>query len=135
MRAKIRGRSKYGAVRTTIDGITFASKKEAKRYAELKLLEKAGEIRRLRLQPRYALCPLVIENADARDLNAGQPTVRRVPVANYVADFEYEARQRTYRYLPEWAVTIEDTKGMKTETYKLKKRWFEAQYGIQITEL
>ena len=47
------GNSKYGAIRTTVDGVTFASKAEARRYAELKLLEQAGEIKGLELQPKF----------------------------------------------------------------------------------
>lgn len=46
-------RNKFNAQRVEIDGVTFASKKEAKRYGELKLLERAGEIADLKLQPRY----------------------------------------------------------------------------------
>jgi len=45
--------SKYRAVKTVVDNITFASKKEAARYQELRLMEKAGEIRYLELQPRF----------------------------------------------------------------------------------
>jgi dsDNA-binding SOS-regulon protein len=63
--------SKYGAVRTEVDGISFASKKEARRYSELKLLERAGEIADLQLQPRFPL------------------TVNGVRVCTYVADFQY----------------------------------------------
>lgn len=46
-------RHKYGAKKTVVDGITFDSKKEAARYQELKLLEQAGEISNLELQPEY----------------------------------------------------------------------------------
>jgi hypothetical protein len=48
-------RNKYGATKTTIDGITFDSKKEAQRYCELRLLQKAGEITHLELQPAFRL--------------------------------------------------------------------------------
>ena len=47
--------SKYRNRKTTIDGIAFDSKAEARRYAELKLLERAGEIKDLELQPKYRL--------------------------------------------------------------------------------
>jgi hypothetical protein len=107
---------KYGAVATEIDGIRFASKKEARRYAELKLLEKAGEIRDLQLQPRYPLC------AHPRMHGAG------VKVCDYVADFRYRSG-------PNGLLVIEDVKGMKTPLYRLKKKWFEAQYGIPISEI
>lgn len=125
---------KYGAVKTEVDGIVFASKKEAKRYGELKLLLRAGHIRELKLQPRYALCPLIIEHGDVRNVNAGHNSPRRCPVAEYVADFEYEESDRGYGGI-KWSLVVEDTKGFKTDTYRLKKRWFEAQYGIQIREV
>lgn len=126
-------RSKFGAVPTMVDGIRFASKKEARRYGELKLLERTGEIRKLRRQPRYALCSLVIEGADVRDLHAGTPTPRRRVVCEYVADFEFEERRDGH---PEgWRVVVEDAKGMRTDVYRLKSKWFEAQYGVTIREV
>ncbi|TGR16203.1 DUF1064 domain-containing protein, partial [Mesorhizobium sp. M1C.F.Ca.ET.196.01.1.1] len=64
---------KYRNVPTTIDGIRFASKREALRYCDLKLLERAGEISGLKLQPRYPL------------------TVNSLHVATYVGDFDYTA--------------------------------------------
>lgn len=47
--------NKYGNIKTVIDGIKFDSKRESERYLELKLLEKAGEISDLKLQPRFIL--------------------------------------------------------------------------------
>ena len=64
-------RSKYKAVKTTIDGITCDSKKEAKRYTELKLLEKSGHITHLELQPEY------------------QITINGAKICKYKADFRY----------------------------------------------
>ncbi len=104
-------RHKYGAVSTMVDGIRFASKKEAGRYQELKLLKKAGEITGLILQPVFELYEL-----------HGQR------VAKYIADFAY-TDQTTGRRV------IEDVKGVRTPVYKLKKRWVEAQYGITIVEI
>ena len=127
-------RSKYGAVKTTVDGITFASQKEAKRYGELKLLEKAGKVRALRTQPHYALCALVIDHADVRDINKGTNSARRHPVAEYIADFEYEESEIHGFGGMTWRLVVEDVKGMKTDVYRLKKRWFEAQYSIRIRE-
>lgn len=123
-------RSKYGAVKTTVDGIVFHSAKEARRYTELKLLQQAGRIRNLRLQRRYVLCALVVDRADCRDVNAGAIANRRVPIGHYIGDFEYEES-----YLGQvWNLIVEDSKGMRTAMYKLKKRLFEAQYGVQIRE-
>ncbi len=103
---------KYKNVPTEVDGIRFASKKEARRYGELKLLEKAGEIRDLKLQPRYPL------STDMKRLGY------------YVADFCY--------CMKSGAVVVEDVKSpatRKNPLYRWKKRHFEAEYCIPITEV
>jgi hypothetical protein len=101
--------SKFKAVKTVLDGITFASKKEAKRYTELKLLERAGEISRLELQPRYDII------------------INGVKVCTYVADFSYFDKSSR---------VVEDVKGMKTPVYRLKKKLVEALFpGVVIKEV
>ena len=100
-------RTKYGAVKTVIDGIKFDSKKEAKRYQDLRLLERSGEIESLELQPRYDLI------------------VNGVNIGFYKADF---------RYWRGCKQIIEDVKGMRTATYQLKKKLIAAIYGIEILE-
>lgn len=109
--------SKYRAVKTTVDGVTFDSRKEANRYCELKLLEKAGEIARLELQPRYDL-----------DVIGGVVKDVRFTIGTYRGDFKYLDKRTTT-----WV--IEDVKGFKTPLYRWKKKHVEAQYGIQIREL
>ena len=107
-------RSKFGAVKTKVDGIVFDSKREAARYAELVLLHRAKKIRLLELQPVF---PIVVNG---------------VTVAKYVADFRYQTIPLGF----ELAETIvEDVKGVKTPLYRLKKKLVEAQYGIEITEI
>jgi hypothetical protein len=111
-------RHKYGAVRTEVDNIRFSSKAEAKRYGELKLLEKAGLIRGLQTQVAIPLDTFT---------NTG-----RVRVGVYVADFRYQ------RIIPdggEWELVTEDVKGFRTPLYRWKKKHVEAQYGITITEI
>lgn len=103
--------SKYGAIRTEVDGITFASKKEARRYGELRLLERAGEIGALTLQPRYPL------------------KVNGKLICTYVADFEY------YPADPEKAKVVEDAKGVRTPVFALKAKLFEALHGFPISEV
>lgn len=110
-------RSKYRAVPVVVDGIRFASKAESRRYGELKLLEKAGEIRQLRLQVPLGL------HASA---SGGSP----LPIGQYVADFMYEERQGQ-----DWCLRIEDVKGVRTPLYRWKKKHVEAQYGITIREV
>lgn len=99
--------TKYGAIKTVVDGITFASKKEAKRYTELKLLERAGEISRLELQPRYDI------------------TINGVKVCTYVGDFRYFTKAKQ---------VLEDCKGFKTPLYRLKAKLVRALYNVEILE-
>ncbi len=101
------GRSKYGAVKTVVDNITFASKKEAARYGVLKVMLANGEICDLQLQPEF---PLIING---------------VKCGKYLADFSFLAMGKR---------VIEDCKGMKTPVYRLKKKIVEALYNISILE-
>lgn len=107
--------SKYRAVKTTVDGITFASKAEAKRYQELKALCLAGHILNLKCQPVFVL-------ADAVTING-----RRRPSIRYVADFSY--------YTPDMDFVVEDVKGMLTPVYRLKRHLMKSQLGIDIVEI
>jgi len=103
----VNGARKYKNVPTIIDGIRFASKREAKRYCDLKLLERAGEISGLKLQPRYPL------------------TVNSLHVATYVGDFEY-IESSTGR------TVTEDSKGVRTRDFINKAKLFHALYGREI---
>lgn len=110
-------RHKYGAIATTVDGIRFASKAEAARYVDLKILEKLGHIKELELQPKYPLYA-----------TQGQFTTSCFLIGHYLADFRY-------RQGPTGVLVIEDVKGMRTALYNWKKKHFEAQYGLTITEI
>lgn len=101
---------KFGNKPTLVDGIRFASKREAARYSELKLMERAGEISDLVLQPRY---PLLVNG---------------LKVATYVADFRY-------RDLGLDAVVVEDAKGFRTPDFILKSKLFEALHGFPVREV
>ena len=103
-------KSKYGAVKTEVDGITFDSKREASRYQELRLLEQAGEIANLRLQVPYILFP---KNEHGRALK-------------YIADFVYNDDTG--------ALVVEDAKGHSTDVYKIKRRLMAELKGIEIKE-
>jgi Protein of unknown function (DUF1064). len=111
--------SKYKAVKVTVDGIVFDSKREAARYHELKLMEKAGKIRNLRLQTRW---PLVVQKDGELSVLAG------VQVGVYMSDFDYEE-------LPSGAYVVEDSKGVRTALYRWKAKHMAIQYGIQIREV
>lgn len=99
---------KYGARKTTIDGITFDSVAEARRYQQLKLLKRAGDITDFTLQPEY-----VIYDGFTRDGKKYRPIV-------YRGDFLI-----TY---PDGRQVVEDVKGVQTEAYKLKKKMFVDRY-------
>jgi hypothetical protein len=103
---------KYGNKKAEEDGYTFDSKAEWRRYRELRLMERAGEIRQLTVHPRY-------------DLWVGD-----VKVCTYVADFFY-ADQRG----PFSRAVIEDVKGVRTAAYKLKKKLMLACLGIEVQEI
>jgi hypothetical protein len=101
------GARKYRNIPTMIDGIRFASKREAKRYCDLKLLERAGEISGLKLQPRYPL------------------TVNGLHVATYVGDFDYVETSSN-------RLITEDSKGVRTRDFINKAKLFHALYGREI---
>lgn len=117
-----RAKSKYGAIPTMIDGIRFASKKESRRYSELKLLERAGEITHLVLQPRFGLFAALPLKNGCRDVEC---------VGHYVGDFQYRDQRHG------GVTVIEDVKSPATRTplYKLKKKLAEACCGINVTEI
>jgi hypothetical protein len=97
---------KYGAKKTTIDGITFDSKREATRYSNLCLLERAGAITDLELQPKFELQP------SFRDVDG-----KHQRAIYYIADFAYDEPGCDRRI-------VEDVKGMETAVFKLKKKLF-----------
>lgn len=94
-----------------IDGDWFGSEKEAKRYIELAGLQKVGAIRELRRQVPYALL------------------VNGTKIADWRADFTYEEF-----YDGQWLNVREDTKGFRTQEFKLKCKHVEAQYGFTIRQ-
>jgi len=104
-------RSKYNAVKTTVDGIQFDSKREAARYQELRLLEKAQEISDLKTQVPFLLIPKCGKNR----------------AIYYYADFTY-FDSRTGDDV------VEDCKGCRTEVYRLKKKLMKWLHWIDIKE-
>lgn len=106
--------SKYHNKRTTINGITFDSRKEAQRYSELCLMQRAGKIKDLRRQVRYEIVP----------------KVGKERATYYVADFVYAEKQGDI-----WQTVVEDTKGVKTDVYRLKRKLMLWRHGIEIREV
>ena len=102
-------RNKYNAKPTVIDGFRFASKLEASRYQELKLKVHAGEILYFDIHPKFKLF------------------VGDHHICTYEADFRYTDKRGT--------VHIEDTKGVRTASYILKKKLMYACLGLEVEEL
>jgi len=101
----MRLRHKYGAVKVERDGFTFDSKKEGRRYDDLLLLKRSGDVVMFLHQVPF-----------------------RMPGTKYVADFLV--------FWKDGSVTVEDVKGMKTDTYKLKKRMMAIHFPeVEIQEL
>ena len=102
--------TKYNAKKTVLDGITFASRKEGKRYQELRLLERAGEIQGLQLQTPYVLIPK--QNGER--------------ACKYIADFVY---------MEDGKQVVEDVKGKLTPVYIIKRKLMLWVHGIKIREV
>lgn len=115
-----RSRSKYHAKATEIDGLRFASQEEGRRYAELKLLQQVKAIRDLECQPAFPIHVVKL-------YRNGWP-IEIATCGKYIADFQYtDCRSGE--------IVTEDVKGIKTATYRLKKKLVEAIHGITIREI
>lgn len=100
--------SKYHAKKVEIDGVVYDSKKEAKRAAILEQQERYGMITNLQKQVTFELQPGYTNNQG-----------KKIRPITYIADFVYEKEGKKI---------VEDTKGYRTETYKVKKKIFEYKY-------
>ena len=109
--------TKYNSKKTIVDGQKFDSKKEANRYQELVLMEKAGVIKNLSRQVKFVLIP------SQRDEATGKVIERE---CSYKADFVYEEDGKT---------VVEDVKGFRTKEYIIKRKLMLYQYGIRIREV
>lgn len=114
---------KYNSIKTEVDGIKFDSKKEANRWQELKILERAGEISHLQRQVKYELIPT--QRIDGK-------VVERA--CTYIADF-------VYHELGSNEVVVEDVKGYRNPgkagyaMYVIKRKLMLQLYGIRIREV
>ena len=114
--------SKYRNKKAVVDGVKFDSKKEASRYCYLKTRLDAGEIKDLRLQPRFKI-------AEGGQLDPR--TGRKMPARYYVADFSYIDNSTG-------AHIVEDVKSIATAKealYRLKRHLFLLHYGDDCTFL
>ncbi len=109
--------NKYKNQKCTVNGIVFDSKKEARRYGELLLMERAGTITDLQRQVTFELIP------KQKDPDGGC-----VRPATYIADFVYYDRERMQ-------TVVEDVKGVRTPAYTLKRKLMLYIHGIKIEEV
>ena len=113
--------NKYSSRSVTVDGIRFASRKEARRYRELCLLEAAGQIKHLRCHPRYEIIPAFERNGEKHR------------AAHYTADFEYTDLV-TGEYVAE---DVKGGKATQTAAFNLRAKLFRLRYPdyvLRITE-
>ena len=107
-RKPVQKQSKYHAQKTEVDGKVFDSKHESRDYLKLKTMEDSGLIHNLQTQVSFELQPKYVTKDG-----------RKIRPISYVADFVYERDGVTY---------AQDSKGMKTDVYKIKRKMFEYKY-------
>lgn len=112
--------AKYKNKRVQYDGYKFDSIRECERYKELCLLQDAGEITVLEVQPKF---PLRCGDTEIKIRSGRYPNGRRV---SYYADFSYRDERTGKR-------VVEDVKGQDTPVSRLKRAIVEAQYGVPVT--
>lgn len=106
--------NKYGAIRTTLDGITFDSRMEAERYRMLMLLERGGAISELTLQPKFQL------------IEPFRKMGKKKRGIKYTADFMYKQDGQTI---------VEDVKGFASRDFSLRKTLFDSKYPDIVLKL
>lgn len=118
--------SKYGNRKITVDGMTFDSRKEYRRYKELLLLERAGAIQNLERQVKFVLIPAQYEVKGYT--KTGKPIPRCFErECSYVADFVYQDDKGVFH--------VEDTKGFRTKDYVIKRKLMSHVHGIRVKEI
>lgn len=118
--------NKYHSRKVELDGLKFDSKKEAKRYRELILLERAGKIKDLQTQVKYELIP------SQRDISGR--VIERAVI--YIADFVYtDISTPVHRLIVEDIKGYRNTKGGAYAHYAIKRKLMLYRYGLRITEV
>lgn len=123
--------NKYKNQKTTVEGREFDSRKEARRFSELRILEKAGEISDLKCQVPFELIPeqreaseeIYTKGAHKGEKKPGKLIEKKV---QYIADFVYTENGERI---------VEDTKGIRTKDYIIKRKLMLYKYGIRIREI
>ena len=114
----------------TVDGVTFDSKKEARRWQELKILEKAGKITNLRRQVKFVLIPTQRGPEEIGPKGGRKPGKVQEKELDYVADFVYEE---------DGEKVVEDVKGYKEggayRVFAIRRKLMRFVHGIGIREI
>ena len=123
--------NKYHNKKYLRDGILFDSRKEARRYVELKAMQNAGIIQDLQLQVKYVLIPTQREFCNeiyksGRRKGCFKQGKILERECSYIADFVYWENGK---------IVVEDVKGMRTEAYKIKRKLMLKEYGIRVKEV
>lgn len=106
-------RNKMNACRVVTDDGKFDSKRELNRWNELKMLERTGQIKDLQRQVKFQIAgPVVLDG-------------RKRPARHYIADFQYTQNGQ---------LIVEDSKGHRTDTYRLKRHLMKAVHNIEVKE-
>lgn len=113
---RARGGQKYNNVRTEHDGMMFDSKVELKRWLDLKILERIGEVKDLKRQVPYLLIP-----------KTERPSGGFERECSYVADFTYTDKHGK--------PVVEDVKGAATPEYRIKRKLMLFVHGIEVLEV
>lgn len=121
-------RNKYNSRKVRVNGQVFDSKKEYQRFCELSLLQRAGKIKDLKRQVKYVLIPAQRE-PDRIGKRGGRIKGKLLEKeCSYYADF-------VYTDVLSGVTVVEDTKGVRTEVYKIKRKLMLKEYGIRIREV
>ena len=122
----MRAKSKYHNRKITRDGVTFDSRKEFRRYEELQLLQQAGEIANLRRQVKFVLIPTQREPSKI-GTRGGVKKGRLIErECAYIADFVYTENGK---------IVVEDTKGLRTKDYIIKRKLMLYVHNIRVREV
>ena len=121
--------NKYRNKKIIRDGMEFDSLKEYRRFCELSLLERAGKVTDLQRQVKFVLIPTQYERFERYSTKTGKRLKDGIRVAekevSYIADF---------CYIQDGKQVVEDSKGFKTEVYKIKRKLMLHVHGIKIKE-
>lgn len=136
-RPKGRGKSKYNAQKICVDGMTFDSIREFRRYCCLEKMKEKGFVRDIRRQVVFPLLPAQYEQLEEIYVKGPKKGQHKQGVClersvNYVADFVYEFKDLG---TGKWCRIVEDAKGFRTDDYVLKRKLMLWIHGIRVREV